>query len=70
MNIVLNVINNHIHNVAHGATGDSYYGAIGHSAVGGQGGRNDIRNSQTSEISEFAAYGFDRELLLTQFPIL
>ncbi|KAL4254874.1 hypothetical protein AB1N83_013101 [Pleurotus pulmonarius] len=51
VSIVFNVTNNHIHNVSHGTTGDNYYAAIGHSVVGGQEGRNDIRNFQPSEIT-------------------
>ncbi|KAJ8694824.1 hypothetical protein PTI98_007469 [Pleurotus ostreatus] len=52
VNFVINVTNNHISSVAHGAGGDNYYGPIGQSAIGGQAGHNDIRNHQTTEISE------------------
>ncbi len=54
VNFVINVTNNHISTIAHGAGGDNYYGPIGQSAIGGQGGYNDIKNHQTKEISEFA----------------
>ncbi|KAF4593290.1 hypothetical protein EYR38_009004 [Pleurotus pulmonarius] len=50
VNFVINVTNNHISTVAHGAGGDNYYGPIGQSAIGGQGGYNDIKNHQTKEI--------------------
>ncbi|KAL4267266.1 hypothetical protein AB1N83_002546 [Pleurotus pulmonarius] len=51
VNFVINVTNNHISTVAHGAGGDNYYGPIGQSAIGGQGGYNDIKNHQTKEIT-------------------
>ncbi|KAL4255445.1 hypothetical protein AB1N83_012697 [Pleurotus pulmonarius] len=58
VNIVVNFTQNHINSVAHGAAGDNYYGPIGQSAVGGQGGHSDIRNHQTKEITHTAqSYG-------------
>ncbi|KAF4594188.1 hypothetical protein EYR40_008991 [Pleurotus pulmonarius] len=55
VNFVINVTNNHISTVAHGAGGDNYYGPIGQSAIGGQGGHNDIKNHQTKEIKMIAS---------------
>ncbi|KAL4267268.1 hypothetical protein AB1N83_002547 [Pleurotus pulmonarius] len=52
VNFVINFTNNNISTVAHGSGGDNYYGPIGQSAIGGQGGTNDIANFQTKELAQ------------------